>query len=119
MNGCAAAIILMWLANRQESLAGAAARIGAVEHGVVLGFSGAARLPRSWRRSSGCWPLRSRALEKPMAASKSKVGSARFSGAMPSLSRQKSSPSVHLLKANLMSNAVGSAFFDLGDGPRR
>ena len=29
---------------------------------------------------------------------------------MPSLSRQKSSPSVHLLKANLMSKAVGSAF---------
>ena len=32
---------------------------------------------------------------------------------MPSLSRQKSSPSVHLLKANLMSKAVGSAFSTL------
>ena len=29
---------------------------------------------------------------------------------MPSVSRQNSSPSVHLLKANLMSKAVGSAF---------
>jgi len=32
------------------------------------------------------------------------------SGATPSLSRSRSSPSVHLLNANLMSNAVGSAF---------
>ena len=32
---------------------------------------------------------------------------------MPSVSRQKSSPSVHLLKANLMSKAVGSAFSTL------
>ena len=29
---------------------------------------------------------------------------------MPSSSRQKASPNVHLLKANLMSKAVGSAF---------
>ena len=34
---------------------------------------------------------------------------------MPSVSRMKSSPKVHLLKANLMSNAVGSAVFHLGD----
>ena len=32
---------------------------------------------------------------------------------MPSVSRQNSSPSVHLLKTNLMSKAVGSAFSTL------
>ena len=40
----------------------------------------------------------------------SKFGLASSSAAMPSTSRQYSSPSVHLLNANLMSNAVGNAF---------
>src|SRR5579863_9712588 len=37
MNGCAAAIMRMWLST-ERSLAGAPARIGAVEHAVMLGF---------------------------------------------------------------------------------
>ena len=49
-------------------------------------------------------------LLKPIAASRSKPGAAIASASTPSASRMKSSPSVHLLKANLMSNAVGSAF---------
>ena len=38
------------------------------------------------------------------------MGEARSAGETPSAARQNSSPSVHLLKANLMSNAVGKAF---------
>ena len=48
-------------------------------------------------------------LEKPIAASRSKFGADETSGATPSTFWITSSPSVHLLKANLMSNAVGSA----------
>ena len=40
----------------------------------------------------------------------SKLGLASSSGVKPSSLRQNSSPSVHLLKANLMSKAAGSAF---------
>ncbi len=40
----------------------------------------------------------------------SKFGLARSSAVKPSSLRQNSSPSVHLLKTNLMSKAVGSAF---------
>ena len=52
-------------------------------------------------------------LVKPTAESRSKPGAAIASASMPSWSRMKSSPKVHLLKANLMSNAVGSAFSTL------
>ena len=55
-------------------------------------------------------------LVKPSAVSRSKFGAAMASRPMPSLSRMKSSPKVHLLKANLMSNAVGKAFSTFGDG---
>src|SRR5665811_1148007 len=52
-------------------------------------------------------------LENPMPASRSNVGETRSSALMPSWSRQNSSPIVHLLKANLMSKAVGSALSTL------
>ena len=45
-----------------------------------------------------------------MCASRSNDGEAITSGGDAELSRSSSSPSVHLLKANLMSKAVGSAF---------
>ena len=48
-----------------------------------------------------------------MCASTSNDGEAITSGETPSWSRSSSSPSVHLLKANLMSKAVGSAFSTL------
>ena len=48
-----------------------------------------------------------------MCASRSNDGEAITSAATPSWLRRKSSPSVHLLKANLMSKAVGSAFSTL------
>ncbi len=48
-----------------------------------------------------------------MCAKRSNDGEAITSGDTPSWSRKSSSPSVHLLKANLMSNAVGSAFSTL------
>jgi hypothetical protein len=52
-------------------------------------------------------------LVKPTAWSRSKPGAAIASAPMPSWSRMKSSPKVHLLKANLMSKAVGRAFSTL------
>src|SRR5579863_8941823 len=57
-------------------------------------------------------------LEKPRWARRSKEGAARSAGSTPSASRRKSAPSVHLLKANLMSKAVGSAFstFSIASG---
>jgi len=48
-------------------------------------------------------------LVKPSAVSRSKPGAAMASGSSFRVSRRKSSPKVHLLKANLMSKAVGSA----------
>src|SRR6476661_2382703 len=48
-------------------------------------------------------------LVKPTAVRRSKVGAAMASGSIFRVSRRKSSPKVHLLKANLISNAVGSA----------
>src|ERR1700746_425853 len=46
---------------------------------------------------------------KPSAANSSKAGSSSAPDAIPSLSMQKSSPNVHLLNVNLMSNAEASA----------
>src|SRR3546814_12587666 len=49
------------------------------------------------------------ALAKPSAASRSKPMSSSCAAVKPSFSRQKASPSVHLLKANLTSKAAPSA----------
>src|SRR3981189_2353454 len=94
--------------HREIALADLAAGIDAVEHVVVLGLRCGA--PSTVIAPQMCTLAASISrLENPTAASRSKFGAAIASGAIFSVSRRKSSPKVHLLKANLMSNAVGSA----------
>ena len=57
--GLAAAIIRMWLFDRQEALAGLARTDWRSRRPADARPSGPARLPVSWHRSSRCWPRRS------------------------------------------------------------
>ena len=99
--------------DREVALAGAAARVGAVEHRVVLGL----QVRRAFDRHRAA-DMHVRGLDLALGEAEvrragRRSGEASASAAMPSFSRQKSSPSVHLLNANLMSKAVGSAFSTL------
>ena len=90
-----------------------AARIGAVEHRIVLGLEVRRAFDRHRAADVDVGGL-DLALGEAECGEQVEASARRASRpAMPSVVAQKSSPSVHLLKANLMSKAVGSAFSTL------
>ena len=101
--------------DREIALAGAAARIGAVEHRVVLGLE----VRRAFDRH-GAADVDVGGVDLALGeAERGEQVEARIVAAPRDRRRaaltQNSSPSVHLLNANLMSKAVGSAFSTLRD----
>ena len=108
MNGCAAAIIRMWLSTDNE-------RRPMRPHGLAQSNTARCSGLRCGAPSNVIAPQHQllaasiSARAKPSAASSSKPGSSSAPGAIPKLSMQKASPKVHLLNVNLMSKAEASA----------
>src|SRR6202035_5769328 len=108
MNGCAAAIIRMWLSTERQ-------RVPLGPHGLAQSKTGRCSDFRCDAPSRVIAPQHQvlaasiSAREKPSAVNRSKLGSASAAGATPRRSVQKASPRVHLLKANLMSKAAARA----------
>ena len=108
MNGCAAAIIRMWLSTERCRVPVRPQTDGAVEHRQMLGLQAGRALqviaPQTWMFAASI-----SSLAKPSAESRQKPGSSSRSASMPRRSTQKRSPSVHLLKTKRMSKASASA----------
>ena len=95
--------------DREIALADLAARIGAVEHRIVLGLEVRRAFDRHRAADMDVGGL-DLALGEAEMREQVEGGRGEDLGGHAERSRGSSSPSVHLLKANLMSNAVGSAF---------
>src|SRR5215467_1965806 len=108
MKGCTAAIMWMWLSTDS-------ARLPVRPHGLAQSKTARCSGLRCGAPSKVMAPQQKllaasiSARAKPSAASSSKEGSSSAPGAIPSRSTQKSSPRVHLLNVNLMSNAEARA----------
>ena len=98
--------------DREIALAGAAARVGAVEHRIVLGLEVRRALDRHRAADMDVGGL-DLALGEAEVREQVERRRGDHLGRDAELVAQKSSPSVHLLNANLMSKAVGSAFSTL------
>ena len=98
--------------DREVALAGAAARIGAVEHRIVLGLEVRRAFDRHRAADVDVGGL-DLALGEADVRQQVERRRGDHLGADAELVAQSSSPSVHLLNANLMSKAVGSAFSTL------
>ena len=105
MKGWAAAIMVMWLAQDRK-------RLPMRPQGLAQSNTGRCSSFRKGAPSSVMAPQQkvfatsSSALLKPMALSRSKPGWSSCSAGTRRLLTMKSAPTVHLLKANLMSKAV-------------
>ena len=114
MKGCEAAIMVIWLSTDKKRLpirpqTFAQSKIGRCSS-LKCGAPSRVIAPQTWMFAASI-----SSLLKPSASSMLKLKSLSCSSVKPSLSLQKSSPSVKWLKANLISNAFSNATANLAN----
>ena len=107
MNGCAAAIMVIWLLTDKNRLpirpqTFAQSNIGKCSS-FICGAPSTVMAPQTWMFAASI-----SSFEKPSASSMLKLKSFSWSSLNPKVSLQNSSPRLNRLKANLMSNAFSS-----------